>query len=89
MALSDQHWKKILEALRYKAAEAGTNLTDFGVLETLLQENWELLNVERNLDVYIKAQKIPELETQKAAHEAAAVDLDQQIKDLKAAVIGP
>lgn len=78
MALTDAHWNKITEAVRYKAAGHSP-----GDVLLVFRENWELFSDERALDEYLQGTKLEAMKATRDTQQASLVTLDAEIKKLE------
>ena len=82
MALKDDHWNKIQEAIRIGTKDS-TVIGEMQALLLFLRDNWDLLSSKSKLTAHLKAERLKELKATQAAAEATAADAAAEISALE------
>jgi hypothetical protein len=85
MALTDEHWAKLMTALAHKAREAGGDLGGPDNVLSLIKENWELLGDEKQLDTYNAECELAEKQATRDQLQETLDQLDAEIALLEEA----
>jgi hypothetical protein len=82
MTFTQEHWKKVIEAVQFKARESTAFQFDAMTALTIVRNNWDMLANETQLDAFLNPKKREKLEAEKADHEARLSEINTELNVL-------
>jgi len=79
MALTDEHWAKVMKAVALKMQELDLGKHELSAVLAIFKDNWELLSAEASIDTYINDQELAVLQAARDQMASDLTDLDAEI----------